>query len=343
MKTIFVSGATGFIALYVVNDLLQSGYKVIGSVRSQDKADRLSKQFKYNQNLSFVIVPDIAKAGAFDEAFEKFGKEISAVIHTASPFHFSTTEYEKDLLIPAVNGTKGILESIKKYAATFVERVVVTSSYAAICDFASDSDKTNTFTEESWNMVTWEEAKGDALTAYCGSKTFAEKEAWDFLESNKDTVSFKLTTINPVFVLGPQLFDENVSSQLNTSCEHVNNIVHSTPESKLDEVLFGGYIDVRDVSKAHQLAFERENLAGQRLILSEGRFTLQDIADTINADFPELRGKIVVGKPGSSKEKLSSIAKLDNSKTKALLGFKFKTFREAVDDTTAQILKMEKK
>ncbi|SCU89865.1 LADA_0F00188g1_1 [Lachancea dasiensis] len=343
MKTVFVSGASGFIALYVVRDLLQSGYKVIGSVRSQEKADRLSKQFNNNQNLSFAIVPDIAKAGAFDDAFEKHGKEISVVLHTASPFHFSTTEYEKDLLIPAVNGTKGILESIKKYAATTVERVVVTSSYAAVTDFAGDSDKTKTFTEESWNPVTWDAAKNDAMTAYYGSKTFAEKVAWDFLESNKDTVSFKLTTVNPVFVLGPQLFDENVSSQLNTSCEFINNIVHSSPESDVDEVLFGGFIDVRDVSKAHQLAFEREDLIGQRLILSEDRFTLQDFADTINADFPELKGKIAVGKPGSSKERLSSVATLDNSKTKALLGFKFKTFRETVDDTTAQILKMEKK
>lgn len=343
MQTVFVSGASGFIALHVVNDLLESGYKVIGSVRSQQKADRLLKQFNNHKNLSLVIVSDIAQLGAFDDVFEKYGEEISIVLHTASPFHFSTTEYEKDLLIPALNGTKGILESIKKYAASSVERVVVTSSYAAVTDFAGDCDKTKTFTEESWNPVTWEEAKKDPYTAYYGSKTFAEKAAWDFLKENKDKVKFKLTTVNPVFVLGPQLFDENVSANLNTSCQFINDIVHSTPETELDKNLFGGFIDVRDVSKAHQLAFERDDLIGQRLILSEGRFTMQDFADIINEDFPKLKGKIAVGKPGSGQDLLKSIAKLDNSKTKRLLGFKFRSLQETVDDTVSQILKAEHK
>lgn len=41
--TVFVSGATGFIALHIVNDLLKAGYTVIGSGRSQEKNDGLLK------------------------------------------------------------------------------------------------------------------------------------------------------------------------------------------------------------------------------------------------------------------------------------------------------------
>lgn len=44
-NTVFVSGATGFIALHVVDDLLKAGYKVIGSGRSQEKNDGLLKKF----------------------------------------------------------------------------------------------------------------------------------------------------------------------------------------------------------------------------------------------------------------------------------------------------------
>ena len=130
--SVFISGASGFIAQHIVENLLKENYTVIGSVRSQEKADRLTRQFGNNPNLQFEIVGDIAKLDAFDNAFSKHGKDIKYVLHTASPFHFNTTEYEKDLLIPALNGTKGILESIKKYAADSVERVVITSSFAAV-------------------------------------------------------------------------------------------------------------------------------------------------------------------------------------------------------------------
>ncbi|KAJ4168271.1 Glycine-rich RNA-binding protein 2, mitochondrial [Fusarium falciforme] len=64
------------------------------------------------------IIEDIAAPNAFDKVFQKHGKEIKVVLHIASPVHFNTTDFEKDLLIPAVNGTKSILEAIKNYAQT---------------------------------------------------------------------------------------------------------------------------------------------------------------------------------------------------------------------------------
>lgn len=111
--SILVSGATGFIALHVVSDLLKQDYKVIGTVRSSEKADKLRKKFGNNPNLSFELVSDIAAPEAFDRVFQKHGKDIKVVLHTASPVTITTTNYEKDLLLPAVNGTKSILESIK--------------------------------------------------------------------------------------------------------------------------------------------------------------------------------------------------------------------------------------
>ena len=80
--TVFVSGATGFIALHIVNDLLKAGYKVIGSGRSQEKNNSLLKKFNNNPRLSMEIVEDIAAPNAFDEVFKKHGKEIKIVLHT---------------------------------------------------------------------------------------------------------------------------------------------------------------------------------------------------------------------------------------------------------------------
>jgi len=47
--------------------------------------------------------------GAFDEVV----KGVDAVVHTASPFHFKVT-HPNELIEPAINGTVGVLKSIKK-------------------------------------------------------------------------------------------------------------------------------------------------------------------------------------------------------------------------------------
>lgn len=339
--SILVSGATGFIALYVVNDLLEQGYKVIGTVRSQEKADKLTKQFGNNPNLSFELVADIAAPHAFDKVFEKHGKEIRVVLHTASPFFISTTNYEKDLLIPAVNGTKSILESIKKYAADTVERVVVTSSFAAAMDLSKANDGSVVYTEESWNPATWENCQVDGLNAYCGSKKLAEAAAWEFWRENKQNVKFQLSVVNPVYVFGPQLFDDDVTDTLNTSCEVINALIHNKPEAKQNEPLRSDYIDVRDVSRAHLVAFQKEEAIGKRLILQEGKYAYQDIKDILNEDFPQLRGKISVGKPGSGKETYNEFPTINNTQTRKILGYSFRSLHETIHDTAAQILKKE--
>ena len=339
-STVFVSGASGYIALHVVDELLNAGYKVIGSTRSDKKAAEVEKKFGNNPNLKTVIVPDIAEPGAFDHAFEEYGSEIKVVLHVASPFFFGTTEYEKDLLLPAVNGTKSILESVKKYASRTVENVVVTSSLAAFTSPKRMTDPSVVITEEDWNDTTWEGATADPITAYSASKKFAEEAAWRFLEENKSVVKFKLTTVNPGYVFGPQLSNDSVTKVLNTSCELINGVVHSKPGSEIPPVA-GPYVDVRDVAKAHRLAFEKEETFGKRLMLVEGAFSLQQVADLINEEFPQLKGNIATGQPGSGDELLEKGGKCDPSKTKALLGFQFKGLKETVHDTVAQILEVE--
>lgn len=97
----FDSGATGFIAQHIVDELLKQDYKVIGTVRSQEKADRLKKQFGGNPNLSFELVADSAAPHAFDKVFEKHGKDVKVVLHTASPFYTNTTNYQEGSFEPS--------------------------------------------------------------------------------------------------------------------------------------------------------------------------------------------------------------------------------------------------
>ena len=94
------------------------------TVRSTEKGQKLLDNHPKvsKDNLDFVIVEDIAEQGAFDKAVQS-SPPFEAIIHTASPFHFNVTDVKKDLLDPAIVGTTGILESVKRYAPT-VKRVV---------------------------------------------------------------------------------------------------------------------------------------------------------------------------------------------------------------------------
>ncbi|CCK71799.1 SDR family oxidoreductase KNAG_0H03850 [Huiozyma naganishii CBS 8797] len=336
--SVFISGATGYIARHTVGQLLDQNYKVIGTCRSQTKCDQLQQRFGNNPNLTMEIVEDISKLDAFDGAIQKHAHEIKHVLHMASPVFFTSDDFAKDILVPAVNGTEGILTSIKKYAAESVESVVVTFSYAALT--SPENEKGVVLNEDSWNPDSWEHCQRNGMAAYCGSKKFAEEAAWKFLAENKDVVKFKLATVNPVYVFGPQKFDADVSQKLNSSCEIVNQIIHSTPNTDLTPLTLSGYcVDVRDVAKTHVLAIQNEELLGHRLIMSEGRFDTQAIMDILNESFPVLKGKIAVGNPGTSSTKNHPGTKLDDSRSRKLLKFKYHSFEETMVDMASQILK----
>lgn len=57
--------------------------------------------------------PVKAKSNQFD-AFDDAVKGVVGVVHMASPFH-SKAEDPKELIGPAVGGTEGILQSLKKH------------------------------------------------------------------------------------------------------------------------------------------------------------------------------------------------------------------------------------
>ncbi|CAK7902503.1 putative NADPH-dependent methylglyoxal reductase Grp2p [[Candida] anglica] len=330
--TVFVSGATGFIAQHLIKQLIAKGYSVIGSVRSTEKGDALKKNLN-SDKFQYAIVRDIQVEGAFNEVFKNH-PEITIVLHTASPFTFNVTNPEKDLLIPAVEGTKNALNAVIEYAPQ-VTNVVVTSSYAAVLTIAKERDSSVTFDESSWNEITWEQAKQNNLAGYVGSKTFAEKAAWEIMETKKP--HFTLSTVNPNYVFGPQAFDSEVKDTLNTSAEMINSVAKLTANDAIPETT-GGFIDVRDVAAAHIIAFEKKEAASKRLLLCNKRFNSQLLLDILNENFSYLKGKLPVGKPGTSKEITDKMATVNNEATKKILGFEFIGLKQSVVDTVQQVL-----
>lgn len=159
---VLITGATGYVGNHTLHEFLKAGYRARVAVRSQESADKLAgihKQFE--TRLEYAIVPDITIAGAFDEAV----KGVDGIVHMASPFTRKKTDNELDLLKPAIDGTLRLLSAAAAYAPK-VNRVVITSSFAAVNNFFKGLNPGYTYTENDWNPITYQQSKDNDQLAY---------------------------------------------------------------------------------------------------------------------------------------------------------------------------------
>jgi len=322
---VLVSGANGFIAVWVVLLFLQKGYSVRGTVRSKAKGEYLSTLFaEYGDKFELSVVQDITNPGAFDEIV----KGVDAIAHTASPFHFNADD-PNELIGPAVNGTVGILESAIKNG-TNVKRVIVLSSCASVSNI-SDRGELN---EDNWNTSNPKEVEEKGREAsqaakYRASKTLAERAAWKFVEERKP--SWDLVVLNPPFVFGPVLHEVPDPDSLNTSAKlFYDYVVKGTHTAEQLASVQMSWVDVRDLALAHVRAVEVEEAGGHRFILTSGSVVWQDWFDEAHnliksGKIPEglIPPKAPAGTPGAG-EKVKHQQWYSAAKAEKILGIQFK-------------------
>jgi NADPH-dependent methylglyoxal reductase len=120
MSTILVTGATGFIAGQVIADLLNHGHKVVGTVRQLSKASKLQEAFPEahkSGKLTFATLSDVRSQDELKAIFASH-PEIAVVMHTASPFFYNSEDVVKDLLEPALEGIRSVLQVTQDAATT---------------------------------------------------------------------------------------------------------------------------------------------------------------------------------------------------------------------------------
>ena len=110
MKKVLVTGATGFIGLHCIHQLLEQGYGVRGTLRSQSRAqevrDGLTATGVDIANLELVEA-DLLK----DDGWEEAVTGMDYILHVASPFIIGMPKHENDLIRPAVEGTERVLSA----------------------------------------------------------------------------------------------------------------------------------------------------------------------------------------------------------------------------------------
>ena len=283
--------------------------------------------------LDYVIVEDIAQETAFDEVI-KADPPFDTVIHTSSPFHHNFKDPQTEMLDPAIIGTTGILKAIKKSAPT-VKRVVVTSSFASVINPFEGNRPGYTYTEADWDPVTKEQALSDRANSYRGSKTLAEKAAWDFVEQEKP--SFTLATMNPPLVLGPVLPYLQTLDNLNTSNLRIADILTGKAKDEIPATVTFLWVDVRDLALAHVRAAELDDAASKRFLVTAGHLNHVQIADILRDNFPQSKDKLPAPGTKGGGFPAEGMYSVDNSRSKKVLGIEYRSLTESILDTAKSL------
>jgi len=263
---VMITGATGYVAGWVVKKLLEEGLTVHAPVRDPENPENLKYLNQIVANAPGEIKyfkSDLLEEGSYAEGMA--GCEF--VFHTASPFKIDVTDPQKELVDPAQLGTRNVLNEVNRTPS--VKRVVLTSSCAAI--YGDNADLQNTpngiFTEEIWNTTSSLEHQ-----PYSYSKMVAEKEAWLI---NKKQTRWDLVTINPTLVIGPGINPHATSE----SFKLVKQFGDGSMKFGAPCIGFG-VVDVRDLAEAHfKAAFTPE--AQGRYIINAHNTDLLKMAQTL--------------------------------------------------------------
>jgi nucleoside-diphosphate-sugar epimerase len=261
MARVLVTGGTGYVAGWVIVELLKRGYEVRTTVRALSRSDGVRAAAARGgapvEKLGFAAA-DLTMDDGWDAAMAG----CDHVMHVASPLGAGTEKTADELVGPARDGTLRVLRAAVK-AGT--KRIVMTSSCGAatpeVIGATTVSDET-----------TW--SNPDKQEPYRRSKTLAEKAAWEFMKNEGGKTEF--VTILPSAVFGPVLTKEGLGSV---------QFIQRLYDGRMPRIpnVGLGIVDVRDLAVAHVQAMETPAAAGQRFIINGDFMWMKDIAATLRA------------------------------------------------------------
>ncbi len=263
MKNVLVTGGTGFLAGWIIRKLLEQGYSVRTTVRSDNSKTKVISMLEAEgvdcTNLRFAIA-DLTESNGWDEAMDG----MDYVLHVASPL--GGDNHEDPSLIPiAVAGVENVISAAIRSG---VSKIVMTSSEAA--NYPDKKDP-NPAVDESF----WTDENNKYITNYMRSKLFAEKKAWELINAQDHT---KLATVMPGAILGPYMAGKRSSTD-----QIFEMLLKGTPSP---EVIYP-VVDVRDLADLHILAMESDNADGQRFIAESEEMTMPEMAALLKKTYPD--------------------------------------------------------
>ncbi|OUS27624.1 diaminohydroxyphosphoribosylaminopyrimidine deaminase [Gammaproteobacteria bacterium 45_16_T64] len=336
---VLVTGANGYIASWLVKQLLEQGHQVHGTVRDKTNTHKVGHLLTLADAFPGQLTlfnADLFNEGEFDDAM----LSCEYVFHTASPFIIrGLNDPQKELVDPALKGTRNVLASANRIDS--VKRVILTSSVVAIYGDYVDMQNINedVFSEKHWNTTSSLQHQ-----PYSYSKTVAEQEANKIHTSQ---TRWDMVTLNPGLVLGPSLAQASDSTSLSTMLE----LMDGTLQTGAPNLRFP-IVDVRDVATAHILAANTASANGRHVLVASS-VSMLEMAKTIREKFASrcklprwevpkaavwLVGPFMGITRDFVKNNVGYAIEFDNSKAKQSLGLTFRPLAETILDHAEQII-----
>ncbi len=257
-RTVLVSGGSGFLGGWCVVELLRRGYGVRTTVRDLSREaevrNAVASQVDAGDRLT-VLAADLLEDAGWAEAVAG----CDYVLHVASPFPPVQPDDPDELIVPAREGT---LRVLKAALDAGVERIVVTSSVAAV----TGSGKA--VSGRPLDERDWSDPENMKMTPYARSKTIAERAAWDYMAERGATE--KLATVNPGAIIGPALHDDH-----SYSLQAIERLIKGIPGTP--KIGFS-FVDVRDVADLQIRAMTAPDAGGERFVATERYMWMGEIA-----------------------------------------------------------------
>lgn len=271
MKTVLVTGGSGYLGSWCAIELLQRGYRVRTTVRDLAREPEvraaIDSEVDPGDNLTFFAADLLDDAG-----WEEAVSGCDYALHVASPFPPAQPKDPDELIVPARDGT---LRVLRASLAAGVERIVVTSSVAAVT--GGTRPVSGDLTEENWS-----DPDNPKMSPYARSKTVAERAAWDFMQ--EQGASEKLATVNPGAIIGPVLSDDRSFSL--QAIERLLKGIPGTPRIGFS------FVDVRDVADLEIRAMTDPGAGGDRFIAVDRFMWMSEIATVLRERLGEKASKV---------------------------------------------------
>ncbi|XP_024019047.1 vestitone reductase isoform X2 [Morus notabilis] len=247
--TVCVTGGTGYIGSWLILRLLDHGYSVRTTIRSNSE---------HKKDLGFLTsLPGASeKLKIFDadlndpESFRAAIEGCIGVFHVATPVDFFGKDTEEVVIKRSSEGATGILKACLENSKT-VKKLVYTSSASAVGLNGNNSDELD---ESVWSDIDYVKSLRSPGLSYAISKTLTERAVLEFSEKH----GFEVVTLVPSIVVGPFIcpkFAGSVQFTLGLLSGKMKN-VESSSLASIDMV------HVDDVARAHIFLFEHPEAKG---------------------------------------------------------------------------------
>ena len=329
---VLVSGGSGYIAGFLIRQLVAEGWTVHTTVRSLAREEAVRQLLVVDNSRLRFFAADLTSDAGWAEAMAG----CSHVAHLASPLPSGVPINADELIVPARDGA---LRALRAAKAAGVKRFVMTSSVAAIA--YGRGRGVHHFTEADWTLL-----DKPGVTAYVQSKTIAERAARDWVAKEGGAIEF--CSINPSVVLGP-VWSRDYSASVVIVKKMLDGSMRACPDIGF------GVVDVRDVADLHLRALKAPNMAGERFIAS-GRFMkLREIADVLRAELgpqahqvptrnvPDWMVRVVARFNPLARavvSELGSVRHQDASHAKAVLGWATRPVEQSILDTARCLIEL---